>query len=62
MSEEKKEVLAIMSKVKTYIKSAGLNTSGAVAEVLSDKIRELCDKAIENAKNANRKTVMDKDF
>ena len=59
---EKKEVLAVMSKVKGYIKSSGLNTAGSVAEILSDKIRELCDNAIENAKKANRKTVMDKDF
>jgi histone H3/H4 len=59
---EKKEVLAIMSKVKAYIKGSDMNTAGTVAEVLSDKIRELCDKAIENAKNAKRKTVMDKDF
>ena len=62
MSDGKKEVLAVMSKVKTYIKNSGLNTSAAVSDVLSDKIRELCNKAIENAKKANRKTVMDKDF
>ncbi len=62
MSEEKKEIFAVMSKVKTYIKSAGFNTAGTVALVLSEKIKALCDAAIENTKNAKRKTVMDKDF
>ncbi|MBP7554549.1 MAG: hypothetical protein KA885_14070 [Spirochaetes bacterium] len=63
MAEEKKEVLAVMSKVKAYIKNtAGMNTSAAVAEVLSAKVKELCDNAIASAKKANRKTVMDKDF
>lgn len=62
MSDEKKEVLAVMSKVKAYIKAAGCNTAGSVSDALSDKIRELCDAAIENAKNAKRKTVKDSDF
>jgi histone H3/H4 len=56
-------VLVIASKVKNYIKSAsGLNSSGAIIEILSDKIRELCDAAIEKAKNDGRKTVKDKDL
>lgn len=39
-----------------------MNTAGSVAEVLSDKIREICDRAMETAKNDGRKTVMDRDF
>ena len=39
-----------------------MNTSGAVAEVLSDMVRKLCDDAIERAKSDGRKTVMDRDF
>jgi histone H3/H4 len=62
MSEEKKEVLVVMSKVKAYIKAAGLLTSSTVADALSDKIKALCDAAIANAKKDKRKTVMDKDF
>ena len=62
MSEEKKEVLAVMSKVKAYIKCKGLMTSAAVGDVLTDKIIALCDAAIEKAKNDGRKTVMDRDF
>ncbi|MCD6122622.1 MAG: NFYB/HAP3 family transcription factor subunit [Spirochaetales bacterium] len=57
------EILIVASKVKSYIKSkAGMNTSASVADTLSAKVRELCDQAIESAKKAKRKTVMDKDF
>jgi histone H3/H4 len=62
MSDEK-EVLVVVSKLKNYIKSsAGLNTSGNVAPHISDLVRRLCDKAVENAKKDGRKTVMDRDF
>ena len=58
-----KEVLVVVSKLKNYVKSAaGMNTAGNVAPALSDKIRGLCDRAIENARNDGRKTVMDRDF
>lgn len=58
-----KEVLVVVSKLKTYIKnSAEMNTSGNVAQALSDIIRGLCDQAIESAKSDGRKTVMDRDF
>jgi histone H3/H4 len=57
------EVLVVASKLKNYIREkSGLNTSGAVMSVLSDKLRGLCDNAIENAKREGRKTVMDRDF
>ena len=65
MSENttEKEVLVVVSKLKNYIRDAsGMNTSGNVAAVLSDLVRSLCDKAIANAKNDGRKTVMDRDF
>lgn len=62
MSGAKKEVLAVMSKVKSYIKSKGFNTAGSVGDVLTNKIKEMCDKAMENTKNDKRKTVMDRDF
>ena len=58
-----KEVLVVASKLKNYIRAqSGMNTSGTVMEVLSDRVRELCDRAIGNAKAAGRKTVMDRDF
>lgn len=64
MSEEAKaDVLVVASKVKAYIKNkAGLNTSDKIMEILSGKVRELCDAAIVSAQNDGRKTVMDRDF
>jgi histone H3/H4 len=57
------EVLVVVSKIKSYIKDrSGMNTSGGVAPVLSDKVRRLCDEAIERARADGRKTVMDRDF
>jgi len=59
-----KEILIVASKLKNYIKdrSGGMNTSASVMEALSDKVRALCDEAIQNANQAGRKTVMDRDF
>jgi len=61
-SEDSKEVVIVVSKVKSYIKArAGMNTSDAVAEALSDIVRQACDTAIERAKTDGRKTVMIRD-
>ncbi|MCB0309091.1 MAG: hypothetical protein KDD48_06950 [Bdellovibrionales bacterium] len=61
MSNE--EILIVASKVKSYIKNQSqMNTSGSVLEVLSNRVRDLCNQAIENAKRDGRKTVMDRDF
>lgn len=63
MSDGDKEVLVVASKLKNYIKQkSGMNTSSAVVDVISDRIRELTDQAIESAKSDGRKTVMDRDF
>ena len=57
------EILVVSSKVKNYIKSkGGMNTSARAIDMLSSKVRELCNGAIDNAKGSGRKTVMDKDF
>lgn len=57
------EVLVVASKLKNYIKAkSGMNTSASVLDALSEKLRHLCDQAIENAKREGRKTVMDRDF
>lgn len=62
-SGTEKEIMVTVSKVKKYIRSAsGMNTAASVAPALSDAIRQLCDQAIEKARNDGRKTVMDKDF
>lgn len=60
---EKSEVLVVASKIKGYIRDKSqMNTSAAVMEALSAKVRSLCDQAIENARRDGRKTVMDRDF
>ena len=57
------DVLIVTSKVKSYIKTAGgMNTAASVAEALSDKVRAVCDEAMENARKAKRKTVRDSDI
>lgn len=56
------EVLVVASKLKKYIKdTAGMNTSASVLEELSNRVRVMCDQAIENAKSDGRKTVKDRD-
>ena len=58
-----KDILIVASKLKAYIRArADMNTSGDVMEILSDRVRALCDAAIEQARNAGRKTVMERDF
>jgi histone H3/H4 len=62
-SGDKSEVLVVASKVKSYIRArSGMNTSATVLDALSNKIRQLCDEAVERAKTDGRKTVMDRDF
>ncbi len=57
------EVLVVASKVKNYIKDKGeMKTSANVLQVLSDRIRSMCDQAVETARNDGRKTVLDRDF
>jgi histone H3/H4 len=61
--ETGKTVLVVASKLKNYIREqSGMNTSAAVMDRLSEKVRGLCNEAIENAKREGRKTVMDRDF
>ena len=57
------EVLVVASKIKTYIKNNGdMKTSAGVLNVLSDRLRAMCDQAIESARSDGRKTVLDRDF
>lgn len=56
------ESLVIASKVKAYIKDkSDLKYSAAVIDALSDKIRAVCDAAIQSALADKRKTVQEKD-
>jgi histone H3/H4 len=57
------EVLVVTSKIKKYIKAkADMNTSSSAIEALSKVVEDHIAKAIEEAKKAKRKTVMDRDF
>lgn len=57
------ETLVVASKLKKYIKDkSGMNTSAGVLDILSDRIRAMCDQAMENARSDGRKTVKDRDF
>ncbi len=57
------DVLVVVSKLKHYIRvTAGMNTSDDVVDVLSNRLRYLCDDAVERARSDGRKTVMARDF
>ncbi len=57
------EVLVVASKVKNVIKAkADLSTSKQVMDQLTVRVHKVCSQAIEEAKKAKRKTVMDRDL
>ncbi len=57
------EVIVVVSKMKQYIRDiSDMNTAEDVNKILSDKIRNECEKAIESARADGRKTVMARDF
>lgn len=57
------EILVVVTKVRKYIADrSGLNTSAEVYDTLTEKMKRLCDRAIEVAKANGRKTVMSRDF
>jgi len=55
------QLLVITSKVKSFIKSQGCQTSGTAIEQLSKVIEQECNRAVVLAKRDGRKTVMAKD-
>lgn len=57
------EILVIASRLKDYIRNKSrMNTSDGVLDVLSDKLRDLCDAAIDRARADGRMTVMERDL
>ena len=55
-------MLIVISKMKKYIKDrSGMNCGDAVAELLSDHVRAICDEAIRAAARNERKTVLERD-
>lgn len=58
-----KDTLVIAKALKEYIRAASdMRTSDAVIDALSEKLRDMCDRAIDRAKADGRKTVLDRDF
>lgn len=58
-----RDVLVVVSKLKLYIRAiSGMNTSDDVVGPLSDRLRLMCDDAVERARDDGRKTVMARDF
>ena len=57
-----RDILIVVSKLKKYIKDrSGMNCSDAVADVISDHVRVICDDSIRAAARDERKTVLDRD-
>lgn len=57
------EILIVASRLKDYVRArSGMNTSDRVLAPLSKILREVCDRAIENARRDERKTVLDRDI
>jgi len=57
-----RDMLIVVSKLKKYIKDrSGMNCSDAVADVLSDHVRVICDDSIRAAGRDERKTVLERD-
>ncbi|MCA9669109.1 MAG: hypothetical protein KC503_26115 [Myxococcales bacterium] len=57
-----REVLVVASKVKEYIKSKGLQSSGDVVPALSEKIYAMLDSAAGRTQSNNRATVRPHDL
>lgn len=58
-----REVLIVASRLKDYVRArVGYNTSDRVLEPLSDIVRQVVDRAIENARRDGRMTVLDRDI
>ena len=58
----KREVLVVASKVKDYIKSKGLQSSGEVVPALSERIYDMIDAATSRTAENKRATVRPHDL
>ncbi len=56
-----REVLVVASKVKEYIKTKKMMSSGDLPEALSEALYDLVDKAVARAKDNGRQTVQPRD-
>lgn len=57
------EILVVASRLKKYISDrARMNTGASALDALSDRVRQIADRAIESARADGRKTVLDRDI
>ncbi len=57
------EILVVASKIKKYVREkAGFNTSSEILDVMSRKVEQLCQEAIEKARADGRKTIKARDL
>ena len=56
------ETLVVMSQVKDYLQAHELGPHKELMAALSDRVRELCERASLNARRDERKTLMERDF
>lgn len=52
-----KEILVVGSKVKEFMKEAGMRSDGELIAAVSDKVHDLLGAAVERAKTNKRGTV-----
>ena len=62
MSDEKKAMLVVSSKVKAYAKAKGLSIGKEALERLSAEVEKLVDAAGGKATGDRRKTIKSRDF
>ncbi|MBN1283490.1 MAG: hypothetical protein JXA24_06950 [Proteobacteria bacterium] len=56
------ETLVVVSKIKEYVKTKGMQTSETAVDAISNAVRELLDKAVARAKDNGRQTIKDRDI
>ncbi len=58
-----RDVLVVVSKLKAYIRAQSeMSTADDAKDTLSDYLRARCESAIRKARQAERKTVLERDF
>jgi len=62
-SSDSDEILVVVSRFKAYVRERfDVKTAESVMSTLSDHLRAICHRAVENARADGRKTIMDRDF
>lgn len=62
MAKKKREMVVVTSKIKDAIKGAGCQSSGDLAEAVSEKVHDLLEAAVARTKENGRATVRSYDL